>query len=131
MDKITAMAEFLEEAERLDPDGFAKARAERAERAEMETLRKDAERYRWLRAQHWNDGRLAVVADPKGAIKLGHDCPSFGRLDEQIDAEMLVRQAVGAMPAAPGAPVLGVAMCPECGCAGCNGECAGDDMMGD
>ncbi len=37
---------FMAEAEKLDPEGFAKARAERAE---LESLRKDAERYRWLR----------------------------------------------------------------------------------
>lgn len=64
------------------PDGIANA--------------KDAERYRWLRAQNWNDGLLAVVADPKDAVKLGHDCPSLARLDEQIDAAMLAQRAVGA-----------------------------------
>ena len=59
--------------------------------------RKDAERYRWLRAQHWDTGILAVVADPKDAIKLGYDCPSLARLDEQIDAAMLAQRAVGAV----------------------------------
>lgn len=39
---------FMAEAEKLDPEGFAKARAERSE---LEALRKDAERYRWLRSQ--------------------------------------------------------------------------------
>lgn len=43
---ISNYAEFMAEAERLDPEGFAKARAERAE---MEALRRDAARYRWLR----------------------------------------------------------------------------------
>lgn len=57
---------------------------------------KDAERYRWLRAQHWNDSLLAVVADPKDAVKLGHDCPSLDRLDAAIDAAMLAQRAVGA-----------------------------------
>ncbi len=60
-------------------------------------LRKDAERYSWLRAQNWNTSLLAVVADPKDAIKLGHDCPSLARLDEQIDAAMLAQRAVGAV----------------------------------
>lgn len=64
--------------------------------AEMAAMRKDAERYRWLRAQNWSDGLLAVVADPKDAVKLGHDCPSLARLDEQIDAAMLAQRAVGA-----------------------------------
>ena len=56
----------------------------------------DAKRYRWLREQNWNDGLLAVVADPKAAVKLGHDCPSLARLDEHIDAAMLAQRAVGA-----------------------------------
>ncbi len=57
----------------------------------------DAKRYRWLRAQNWNDGLLAVVADPKDALKLGYDCPSMARLDEQIDAAMVAHRAVGAV----------------------------------
>lgn len=64
--------------------------------AEMAELRKDAARYRWLRAQNWNDGLLAVVADPKDAVKLGYDCPSLARLDEQIDAALMAQRAVGA-----------------------------------
>ena len=56
--------------------------------AEAEALRQDAERYRWLRAQHWSDSPLAVVADPRNAVKPGRDCPSSARLDELIDAEM-------------------------------------------
>ena len=36
---------FMAEAEKMDPKGFAKARGERAE---MDALRKDAERYRKL-----------------------------------------------------------------------------------
>jgi hypothetical protein len=56
----------------------------------------DANRYRWLRAQNWDTGLLAVVADPKDAVKLGCDCPSLSRLDEQIDAAMLAQRAVGA-----------------------------------
>ena len=55
----------------------------------------DAKRYRWLREQNWNDGLLAVVADPTAAVKLGQDCPSLARLDEQIDAAILAKRAVG------------------------------------
>lgn len=49
---------------------------------------RDAERYRWLRAQHWDTSPLAVVVDPKNSVKLGRDCPSKDRLDEAIDREM-------------------------------------------
>jgi hypothetical protein len=58
----------------------------------LEEVQKDAERYRWLREQSWDTGLLAVVADPKDAIKLGYDCPSLARLDEQIDAAMLAQR---------------------------------------
>lgn len=44
------------------------------------------QRYLWLREQHWNESKLAVVCDPKESIKLGYDCPSGQRLDEIIDA---------------------------------------------
>lgn len=53
-----------------------------------EAIRLDAARYRWLRSQNWNDGRLAVVVDPKRSVKPGHDCPSLNRLDEMIDEQM-------------------------------------------
>lgn len=56
--------------------------------AQDEAMRLDAARYRWLRAQNWNDGELAVVANPKQAVKLGHDCPSMDRLDSAIDLSM-------------------------------------------
>jgi hypothetical protein len=49
-------------------------------------LEKDAERYRWLRAQRWSSSQLVVVSEPKQAIKLGYDCPSGDRLDEASDA---------------------------------------------
>jgi hypothetical protein len=35
-----------------------------------------------------SDGPLAVVANPKDAVKLGRDCPSLDRLDEAIDIAM-------------------------------------------
>jgi hypothetical protein len=49
--------------------------------------RLDAERYRWLRVQHWYAAKLCVVTDPKRNVRLGTDCPSDARLDELIDAE--------------------------------------------
>lgn len=51
-------------------------------------LRKDARRYRFLRNQHWPVAYLAVVVNPKASVKLGHDCPSGDRLDEQVDGVM-------------------------------------------
>ena len=59
--------------------------------AERDALRADAERYRWLRAQHWDESPLAVVCAPKAAVKPGHDCPSLGRLDDAIDAALKER----------------------------------------
>ena len=50
--------------------------------------RKDAERYRWLRLQDWDTSRLAVVANPRAALKLGHDAPSRDRLDAMIDVHL-------------------------------------------
>lgn len=57
-------------------------------KTENEALRKDADRYRWLRGQHWNESEMAVVCQPKKAVRLGFDCPSEGRLDCTIDAAM-------------------------------------------
>ena len=54
--------------------------------AEADELRKDAERYRWLREQSWDAGELCIVSQPKHAVKLGHDCPSLFRLDAAVDA---------------------------------------------
>lgn len=53
-------------------------------KAEIVALRKDAELYRALRSMNWHSSPLAVVRDPKVAIKPGHDCPSGDRLDEAI-----------------------------------------------
>ena len=54
--------------------------------AELAAARVDAERYRWLRSQHWDSSRIVCVVDPKSAVKLGHNCPSEARLDAAIDA---------------------------------------------
>lgn len=52
---------------------------------EIKSLSQDAKRYRILRDQHWSDGRLAVVQDPKRNVRLGTFCPSGSLLDEFID----------------------------------------------
>lgn len=60
--------------------------AAQAEPVVASDVQKDAERYRWLRAQNWNDSSLCVVERPKKSVKLGFDCPSLQRLDDAIDA---------------------------------------------
>ena len=55
---------------------------------ELSVLRKDAERYRWLRSQQWNSSSLFVIIGPKSNVKLGVDCPSLDRLDEAVDEDM-------------------------------------------
>lgn len=45
----------------------------------------DAARYRKLRDMFWDTSPLAVVRDPRNAVKLGHDCPSGARLDALLD----------------------------------------------
>jgi len=57
---------------------------------ELAAMKRDADRYRWLRKQHWNESGMGVVAHPKSAVKLGYDCPSLDRLDAQIDAIMQI-----------------------------------------
>lgn len=49
---------------------------------------KNAARYEWLREQHWSDGTMCVVTDPKESVKLGSNCPSRALLDEAIDLAM-------------------------------------------
>ena len=66
----------------LDADEIAALLAERAE------LKRDAERYRWLRMADWWDSPVCVIKDPKSQARLGSDCPSRDRLDAAIDAAM-------------------------------------------
>jgi hypothetical protein len=65
---------------------IAEPRMIRALLQERDALMADAERYRWLREQHWNDADMAVVCHPRSSVKLGFDCPSRDRLDDAIDA---------------------------------------------
>ena len=62
-------------------------------RAEVERLRKDAERYRWLRMADWWRSPLCVIRNPKEQAKPGSDCPSRTRLDEAVDAAMAAKEA--------------------------------------
>ena len=57
-------------------------------KAEVEALRKDAERYRWLRIADWWGSPMCVIRNSKDQAKLGSDCPSSDRLDAAIDAAM-------------------------------------------
>lgn len=45
----------------------------------------NAERYQWLREQHWHNSNMCVVINPKAQVKLGTQCPSLDRLDILID----------------------------------------------
>lgn len=49
-------------------------------------LAKNAERYEWLRAQHWDSSAICCVVDPKLCTKLGSYCPSLELLDQAVDA---------------------------------------------
>ena len=53
---------------------------------ESARLRDDAERYWWLREQHWDDSVLCVTTHPKQNLILGAYCPSEKLLDAAIDA---------------------------------------------
>lgn len=53
---------------------------------DIEQLRRDAERYRWLRSQHWTHDKL-VVTRP-ASLHLGSLTYTMERLDEAIDKAM-------------------------------------------
>lgn len=70
-------------------DGYKAVLDERDQlKAENEALRKDAERYRWIRTADWWRSPVCAISNPKEQAKLGSDCPSGERLDAQIDAAM-------------------------------------------
>jgi hypothetical protein len=52
----------------------------------------DAERYRWLRQQHWDEADMFVIAGSKSQVRLGTDCPTLVRLDDAIDAALAKQQ---------------------------------------
>ena len=55
---------------------------------ELTEFKKDAERYRWLRTQHWAGNKVGVVGKPKETVRLGSVCLSEELLDNFIDEEM-------------------------------------------
>lgn len=75
---------FIAEAKKLDPEAFARVRAERAE---LEALRNDAERYRWLRSRI-----------PGGTYRIMGVIYSEGGagVDAAIDAAMVAAPSIGA-----------------------------------
>ncbi|MGU2439531.1 hypothetical protein ACTXHA_03935 [Burkholderia cenocepacia] len=73
-----------EGASRLDPDR-APSRPERRDEV-TDDDRVCADRYRWLRKQHWSESTLFVVSGGRSCIHLGTDCPTGDRLDTTIDA---------------------------------------------
>lgn len=85
---MNSLTDFWEAAERLDPEGFAKARARDAE---LEAQRRDAERYRWLR----DSNRIPRDADPEGHIVVcaggGEDVLWGISMDAAIDVAMVAR----------------------------------------
>lgn len=55
---------------------------------ENEALRKNADRYQWLRLADWWRSPICVIRNPKEQAKLGSDCPTGERLDIAVDAAM-------------------------------------------
>lgn len=75
--------------ERLRSEFRAAVRERDQLKAENEAMRKDAERYQWLRLADWWRSPVCAISNPKEQAKLGSDCPSGERLDAQIDAAMV------------------------------------------
>jgi len=55
--------------------------------------KRDAQRYRWLRNQHWSDNVVGIVRHPGEVLKLGTVCYSDASLDRLID-EALAKEQV-------------------------------------
>ena len=62
-------------------------------RAEVEALRADAERYRWLRKQDWVDSPMVVLKNPRGAWILVSDYLHGVRLDKLLDEHIAIDAA--------------------------------------
>lgn len=93
-DRLQATCEGLDRKNDAIAEEIGKVAAERdAALAELEALRNDAERYRWLRQADWWSSPLCVVRNPKEQAKPGTDCPSRDRLDSAIDAAMTQEQS--------------------------------------
>lgn len=57
---------------------------------ELESLKRDAARYRWLREQHWEKNTLSVVVRPRTNCTLGTIIPTGDYLDSLVDTEMFL-----------------------------------------
>jgi hypothetical protein len=85
MSRIETLAEFWTAAERLDPEGWA---ASRKAQAELESLRRDAARYRKWRTEY------CQASHPGGAGTISEmlidlaDAWTEADVDEAIDAAM-------------------------------------------
>lgn len=82
---FSPMPTSLEEAKR---EILSWREMHRQQVAEVKQLRQDAKRYRWLRAQQWQDNKLGVVLRPKDNAVLGCFIPSKELLDGAIDRYM-------------------------------------------
>ena len=79
---VEELAKLLPYAYYMDPpDGGDVSLLEQLRR-----MSEDAARYRKLRNEHWSNGRVAVVANPKEVVRLGSYCPSGELLDKFIDS---------------------------------------------
>lgn len=88
--KGNEFAAFMAEAEARDPEAFARARAEQTELA---ALRKDAERYRWLRDNascQWDLGYQHVE------VVFPLDEEEWENMDDAVDRAIAAAPAVGA-----------------------------------
>jgi hypothetical protein len=74
--------ENLKTAARSNEDAWRNAQAR------ADSFAVDAQRYRWLRQQNWNESPLFVVAGGRSAVRLGSHCPSMDLLDAAIDAAL-------------------------------------------
>ena len=92
MNPIHPMAEFWAEAERLDPKGFAKARAEHER---VEELRIDADRYRWLRAEHERHDPICHLSWKRNGDRNSGEWVNTARLDASIDLAISAARELG------------------------------------
>lgn len=69
-------------------DAYAAADALEAQAREIEGLRKDAERYKFLRKCHWTDSPPTYVVTTLEGLKLNAMTYSDDRLDEVLDARV-------------------------------------------
>lgn len=76
-----------QEAELCTLYGLAQAECKKL-RAEVEGLRKDAERYKFLRKCHWTDSPPTYVVTTLEGLKLNAMTYSDDRLDEVLDARV-------------------------------------------